>query len=65
MFFGPYLKLIVSDTAVSHRTMNGLTGLELARFTQLKRHTRFDDFVIMVWGQGSMFDIAVVSRPVQ
>ena len=28
-------------------------GLELARFTQLKRHTRFDDFLMLVLGQGS------------
>ena len=38
-------------------------GLELAWFTQLKRHKRFDDFVILVWGQGSMFHIAALSLP--
>ena len=36
-------------------------GLELARFTQLKWHTRFDDFVMLVWGQESVFHIA--SKP--
>ena len=47
--------------------MLGLTllGLEPARFTQLKRHTRFDDFVMLVWGQESMFHIAAVSLPVK
>ena len=42
-----------------------ILGREQTRFTQLKRHTRFDDFVMLAWGQGSMFDIAAVSLPVQ
>ena len=40
-------------------------GLELARFTQLKRCTRFDDFIMLVWGQGWIFQMAAGSLPVQ
>ena len=33
-------------------------GWTLARFTQLKRYKEFDDFIMLVWNQGSIFDIA-------
>ena len=36
-------------------TVRRQLGLTLARFTHLKRHTRFDDFIMLVWGQGSIF----------
>ena len=42
-----------------------LIGRALARFIQLKRHTRFDNFIMLVWGQGSIFHIAAGSHPVQ
>ena len=40
-------------------------GLELARFTQLKRLIRFDDFVMLVSDKGSVFHIASMSLHVQ
>ena len=42
-----------------------VVGLELARFTQLKRDTRFDYFIMLVWCQDLIFHIAAGSHPVQ
>ena len=40
-------------------------GRTPAQFTQLKRHTRFDDFIMFLQGQVSIFHIAAMSRHVQ
>ena len=45
--------------------MRSVIGLELARFTQLKRHERFADLFMLVRDQGSVFHIAAGSHPVQ
>ena len=37
----------------------------LAKFTQLKRNKRFDNFIMLVRVQGSLFHIAAGSHPVQ
>ena len=37
----------------------------LAKFTELKRNKRFDNFIIFVGVQGSLFHIAAGSHPVQ
>ena len=37
----------------------------LARLIQLKRYTRSDDLIMLVWRQGSTFHIAAGSHPVQ
>ena len=42
-----------------------LIGQKLQRFTQLKRNKRFDNFIMLVWVQGSPFHIAARSHPVQ
>ena len=42
-----------------------LVGRQRAQFIQLKRYTRFDNFIMLVWGQGSIFQIAAESHPVQ
>ena len=41
------------------------TGRTLRKFTQLKRNKRFDNFIMLVWVQGSPFHIAAGSHPVQ
>ena len=41
-----------------------LLGLTLARFTQLKMHTKFDEFITLVLGQGS-YCCWITSRIVQ
>ena len=40
-------------------------GRKLRTFTQLKRNKRFDNFIMLVWVQGSPFHIAAGSHPVQ
>ena len=40
-------------------------GRKLRKFTQLKRNKRFDNFLMLVWVQGSPFHIAAGSHPVQ
>ena len=40
-------------------------GRTLRTFTQLKRNKRFDNFIMLVWVQGSPFHIAAGSHPVQ
>ena len=40
-------------------------GQKLRKFTQLKRNKRFDNFIMLVWVQGSPFHIAAGSHPVQ
>ena len=40
-------------------------GRTLAKFTQLKRNKRFDNFIMLVGVQGSLFHIAAGSHPVQ
>ena len=45
--------------------MNGPLGRKLRKFTQLKRNKRFDNFIMLVWVQGSPFHIAAGSYPVQ
>ena len=42
-----------------------LIGQTLAKFNQLKRNKRFDNFIMMVWVQGSLIYIAARSHPVQ
>ena len=42
-----------------------LVGWTLPKFTQLKRNKQFDDFIMLVWVQGSPFHIAAGSHPVQ
>ena len=42
-----------------------LIGRPLAKFTQLKRNKRFDNFIMLVGVQGSLFHIAAGSHPVQ
>ena len=37
----------------------------LGKFTQLKRNKRFDNFIMLVGVQGSLFHIAAGSHPVQ
>ena len=37
---------------------------EPRKFSQLKRNKRFDNFIMLVWVQGSPFYIAAGSRPV-
>ena len=39
-------------------------GQTLARFTQLKRDKRFNNFIMLVWGQESIIHIAAGSHPV-
>ena len=36
-----------------------------AGLDQLKRYKRFDNFIMLVWDQGSTFHIAARSHPVQ
>ena len=40
-------------------------GQTLAKFNQLKRNKRFDNFIVLVWFQGSLCHIAAGSHPVQ
>ena len=40
-------------------------GRTLAKFNQLKRNKRFDNFIMLVWVQGSLFHIAARSHSVQ
>ena len=40
-------------------------GRKLQKFTQLKRNKRFDNFIMLVWVQGSPFHIAARSHPAQ
>ena len=40
-------------------------GRTLPKFTQLKRNKRFDNFIMLVWAQGSPFHIAARLHPVQ
>ena len=40
-------------------------GRTLRKFTQLKRNERFDNFIMLVGVQGSLFYIAAGSHPVQ
>ena len=40
-------------------------GRTLAKFNELKRNKRFDNFIMLVWVQGSLFHIAAGSHPVQ
>ena len=42
-----------------------LIGRTLAKFNQPKRNKRFDNFIMFVWVQESLFHIAVGSNPVQ
>ena len=42
-----------------------LIGWTLRKFTQLKRNKRFENFIMLVWVQGSLFYIAAGSHPVQ
>ena len=42
-----------------------MLGRKLRKFTQLKRNKRFDNFIMLVWVQGSPLDIAAGSHPVQ
>ena len=42
-----------------------LIGRTLARFTQLKRNKRFDNYIMLVWVQESLYHIAAGSHPVQ
>ena len=37
----------------------------LAKFTQLKRNKKFDNFIMLVWIQRSLFHIAAGSHPLQ
>ena len=37
----------------------------LGKFTQLKRNKRFDNFIMLVGAQGSLFHIAADSHPVR
>ena len=54
----------VARSNASYGFKSHYLGLELARFTQLKRHTRYDDIDMLVWDQGLIFHIAAVSLPV-
>ena len=40
-------------------------GRMLRMFTQLKRNKRFDNFIMLVWVQGSPYHIVTWSHPVQ
>ena len=40
-------------------------GWTLAKFIQLRRNKSFDNFIMLVWVQGSLFHIAAGSHPVQ
>ena len=40
-------------------------GRTLRKFTQLKRNKRFDNFIMLIWVQGSPFHIAAGSHTVQ
>ena len=42
-----------------------IIGRTLRKFTQLKRKRRFDNFIMLVWVQGSPLHIAAGSHPVQ
>ena len=42
-----------------------ILGQRLAKFNQLKRNKKFDNFIMLVWVQGSLFHIAARSHPVQ
>ena len=42
-----------------------ILGRKLRTFTQLRRNKRFDNFIMLVWVQGSPFHIAAGSHPVQ
>ena len=48
-----------------HRNPDCLSGRTLAKFNQLKRSKRFNNFIMLVWVQGSIFHIAAGSHPVQ
>ena len=40
-------------------------GRTIPKFTQLERNKRFDNFIMLVWVQGSPFTIGAGSHPVQ
>ena len=42
-----------------------ILGQTLRKFTQLKRNKRFDNFIMLVWVQGSPIHLAAGSHPVQ
>ena len=52
------------DSNDSYPARNLLIRNGASTITQLKRHKRFDNLVMLGWGQGSIFHIAAVSLPV-
>ena len=46
-------------------TYCALLGRMLASSTQLRRYKRFEDLIMLVWTQGSIFHTAAGSHPVQ
>ena len=52
----------VCDWNDSH-TVTVIIGRTLAKFTHLKRNKRFDNFIMLVGVQGSLFHIAAGSHP--
>ena len=54
-----------SRSSLPNFLANAPIGRTLAKFTHLKRNKRFDNFIMLVEVQGSLFHIATRSHPVQ
>ena len=60
-----YIEMKYLSASVVERSCPQILGRKLRKFTQLKRNKRFDNFIMLVWFQGSPFHIAAGSYPVQ
>ena len=64
-----YLRAVCENSSVTRDTYHNHTFRHIGRmlriFTQLKRNKRFDNFIMLVWVQGSPFHIAAGLHPVQ
>ena len=62
------LHWIILDIKHACLSLNNQTdtvlGWTLAKFNELKRNKRFDNSIMLVWVQGSLFHIAARSHPV-
>ena len=62
---GQYLVFTLRERDTFTILMYNFIGQTLRKFTQLKRNKRLDNFIMLVWVQGSPFHIAAGSHPVQ
>ena len=63
--FEIWIFVIESGLFIMSGLLCRIIGRTLAKFTQLKRNKRFDNFIMLVGVQGLLFHIAAGSHPVQ